>query len=452
MAQFELSALTKPISENEPCGPDLDAEGDDEFLGFIATAEAILPPDYFVPDESERGARKPFYLVKPYDALDFDAQITAGVKLNAKSHDLRLFLVLAKLQALNKDLTGFQTCVAAMSALLSEYWGAVHPRGEGDDFTLRTAALQSLDDSLISLALQNVPLITNRRYGAITYYRTLPATGKPGGDDKIDASEIARVLGDSQETELAALIETRDRLGNIRKALAQIETVYAEKLGKAALELKVLPPLLNRMHALFESAIVKRDPSAASSPMEQPPAGDGEGAEQSGATQGAALAPLPAIASTAEANAALAAVADYFSRSEPSNPALLLVRQAQALVGKSFFEAIQLLIPDQVQKAALRIGTDFPFDVPVSRLATLPPGAQPNGPGKPNGADQEPPRPAPEAKTRHEAVRLLEQVAAYYSVIEPSSAIPLLADRARALTGKDFAALLGDVLPPAKKS
>ena len=46
--------------------------------------------------------------------------------------------------------------------------------------------------------------------------------------------------------------------------------------------------------------------------------------------------------------AALAAVDHYFCSVEPSNPALLLVRQAQQLIGKSFLEVMQILIPEHI--------------------------------------------------------------------------------------------------------
>jgi hypothetical protein len=32
-----------PVSPDDPCGPDLDLEGDAEFLNFVAAAEGILP-------------------------------------------------------------------------------------------------------------------------------------------------------------------------------------------------------------------------------------------------------------------------------------------------------------------------------------------------------------------------------------------------------------------------
>ena len=67
----------------------------------------------------------------------------------------------------------------------------------------------------------------------------------------------------------------------------------------------------------------------------------------------------------------LAAAADYFARMEPSNPALLLVRQAQEMVGKSFIEVMRMLVPAYVESAAINIGRDKFFNLPIERMAEL---------------------------------------------------------------------------------
>ncbi|MGH8169876.1 MAG: type VI secretion system protein TssA, partial [Steroidobacteraceae bacterium] len=49
--------------------------------------------------------------------------------------------------------------------------------------------------------------------------------------------------------------------------------------------------------------------------------------------------------------------------------------------------------------------------------------------------------------TREEAVRTLDAVAAFFRASEPSSPIPLFIERAKRLVGKDFLAVLEDVIP-----
>jgi hypothetical protein len=68
-----------------------------------------------------------------------------------------------------------------------------------------------------------------------------------------------------------------------------------------------------------------------------------------------------AIKCGADAVDALGSVASYFSRNEPSNPALLLVRQALQLTGKSFLEVMLTLVPNTFREGddQYRPGTDF---------------------------------------------------------------------------------------------
>src|SRR5262249_31839245 len=147
---------------------------------------------------------------------------------------------------------------------------------------------------------------------------------------------------------------------------------------------------------------------------------------------------------------ALAAIGDYYSRSEPSSPILLLVRQAHQLIGKSFFEVMNILIPAHMEKAAFQIGADQFFDLPLEKLSNFaevpPPPA--NGGSEP-AEESAPAGPAPRytVANRGQALALLDQVHQYFRRSEPSSPVPMLCDRARALAERDFMGVLRDVLP-----
>ena len=197
--------------------------------------------------------------------------------------------------------------------------------------------------------------------------------------------------------------------------------------------------------ALLDGIATRRDPSLT------PLVPDAAGATPASA-ETASSVPAGAVASKSDVAAALAAVAGYFSRAEPSNPALLLVRQAEGLMGKSFLEVMRILVPNHVERAAIQIGKDQLFDLPLERLspfADIEVVAQP--PDEQASTDQPPPAAAApckiEAKTRADAIRLLEQIGAYYRIAEPSSPVPFLTERARNLAERDFVSLLREMLP-----
>jgi len=44
---LEQADFLAPLSPEAPCGPDLDAEGDAEFMNFMAAIEGLLPTDSY---------------------------------------------------------------------------------------------------------------------------------------------------------------------------------------------------------------------------------------------------------------------------------------------------------------------------------------------------------------------------------------------------------------------
>jgi type VI secretion system protein ImpA len=436
MAKLDLASLVRPVSEEQPCGADLDLEGDAAYLHFVAAAEGMLPRSFFTEVEDSTGER----IQRPFDrsSIDFNKLFNDAAPIVAQTHDLRLLVLLAKFYALNRDLTGLGKCLEAAAQWLEAQWDDVHPRAEDGDYVLRIVALESLTERVpVLLPLQFVPLVTHKRFGSVSYRSHMMATGQiPAGNDKLTSADIERAMA---EADFGDLIALRNDFGVIQKALARIMKACNERMGIGKLDLGPLTKLIGQIFDFIEEAIVKRDPSRATASSE--PAQEEDGTQPSSEPPALPQDALPSIEAAVEA---LAAATDYFRRTEPSNPGLLLLWQAQALVGKSFLDAVQLLVPAQAQRAVLRIGADTPFDLPIEKLAALAPTTPVPAADKPTG-DTSFERPL--ARTRQEANTLLERVAAFYRTTEPSSAIPLLADRARAFSGKDFMALLAEVLP-----
>lgn len=438
MASFDFIALGTAVSPEEACGPDLDLAGDADYMNFVARAEGVLPTTFFSGPEG-----------KPFDrnSIDFNAEFDAMAPLLQRTRDVRLLGILAKLLVLNRELAGFVRCIELIAALIKERWDEVHPQGIDGDFGIRMAALESLDDMPpVVFPLQYLPLINHRRLGMVTFRNWMIATGeaKPREGEEIFAP--AAIEAALMEEDLAALVEQRNRFQALQSALESIRETCVDRVGaENAAKLERLPELSRRILALLDGIATKRDPSLASVVP------DPHGVTTT-AAEGSSSVPAGAVASMQEVAAALAAVGRYFNRAEPSNPALLLVRQAEGLMGKSFLEVMRALVPNHVEQAAIHIGKDQLFELPLERLspfaeitAVEQPAEEessterlmPDGAGSPNIR----------ANTRADAIRLLEQIAAYYRVAEPSSPVPFLTERARSLAERDFLSLLKDMLP-----
>ena len=96
---IDLELLVKPVSGEDPCGPDLDSEGDPDYLNFFASAESLLPKSYFEVKDQEGNSKR----FDP-NSIDLIAQIEAVKPLLARTRDLRLVVFLAKISILGRDL------------------------------------------------------------------------------------------------------------------------------------------------------------------------------------------------------------------------------------------------------------------------------------------------------------------------------------------------------------
>jgi len=431
-----IAALCLPISQADPCGPDLDSAGDADYLNFLAQVEGILPTSFFSLEDG-----------KPFDpsTIDLQGQLAEANKLLARSRDIRLLMIRARLLILNRDLAGFAVTLGAVAECLDRYWDAVHPRPEGDDLSARRGTIAALDLPTVIFPLQYAPLFEARRTGSVTYRSWIVATGEVKarpGDVVVSAAFISEAV---TTADLASLAPARKHLALLETSVQRIGRAF-EAHGDAA-DLDSFSAQLHKMRAFV-------DPDAASGAdtlTQQPAQGD---PSQSAGTGALADAKAASLTSINDAKQALAAIAEYYTHSEPSSPALPLVRQAHQLIGKSFLEIMTVLVPSHVDKAAFQIGTNPVFDLPVSKLSFLAAnpadldvsaldGLAPAGLAQPAGSDT----PVHRVASRAQALGLLDSIQRYFRHAEPSSPVPMLCERARALAERDFMGVLEDVLP-----
>ena len=400
-----------PISPDAPCGPDLDLEGDPAFMNFLAAIEGQFPDSYFAFERK---------------SIDFSAALATAAELKTRTHDLRLMLVVAKLAVLNRDFFGFAREVADIAWALSNNWDDVHPQAERGQFTARLAQLGALNDNpVVVLPLQYATLLQSEREGPLAYRAVMVTAGDVklrDGEKLASAGAIERILA---SIEIGTLSDAYATLSQLKADLAAISQITAERVDhQGAVKFEALTPLVEKMLAFAQAALARRDPSLAPSPEIAPPESTSE----------ALIAPS-AFGTLADVDVALAAALGYFQAREPSSPALLLIAQARATLGKNLYEVMRLLAPRHADNARVFVGPSDAFSIPVSALQDAP--APDFNPGE-----------APAALSRAHAFTLIDQVATHLRSVEPSNPAPYLLDRARALAARDFLSLLGEVFAP----
>src|SRR5713101_2790003 len=399
-------------------------EADADYLNFFAGVEGVLPTTFFSVEDGS-----------PFDrsTVNIKGQLDAMKPFLQRTRDIRLLILQARLSILNKDLGGFALNLAATAYWLDKFWNDVHPRPQPGD-SARSGAVGSLELPTVIFPLQYAPLVEARRLGPISYRTWMIATGEVQprtGEVQLPQAAVTEAISTADPEVLAA---TRKNIALVKTSLDSIRNVFLTNGDSAGLD-KLLP-LVATIRGFIDPQAAAADAGAAD---------DGAASDLAAAGEAG-----PAPTSLAQASEALAAIADYYSRSEPSSPVLLLVRQAHHLIGKSLFEVMSILIPAQMEQAAFHIGADQFFDLPLGKLSNFADVSPASGDGAGQSIEESAPGgPAPRytVTSRAQAIGLLDQVHHYFRRSEPSSPVPMLCDRARALAERDFMGVLRDVLP-----
>ena len=435
MAGVDLDAFLTPVKQDQPCGPDLDFEGDLQFMNYMARAEGLLPESFFAFD------RASIEYAKEFDQIGELCEMT---------RDLRLIVLYAKLSMLNRDTSTFAKALATAAAAIDQWWDEIHPRGEDGDFMMRVATLQSLDDPPhVILPLQSAPLIDNRRYGAVSYRAWQIANGAQQpreGEQPVDVSTLERAL---LESDIEGIIARRDELLAISKSCQTIADVSAEKGGyDNQITLDKLKSVSIDIATVLDRHVATRDPAralVAASEGEEAETETAEGTATAGPAGGPASTLPAALSSRKDAVRALAAAAAYFASFEPSSPALMLVRYAEKLMGKSFFEVVRALVPDYANRAAITFGQNS-VRLSVGQVADNIGYSGDSGSNGGSSADDGEENATPiVVYSRRDAMKLLDLVVSYFRTTEPASPIPIIISRAREVGERDFLNLLKDL-------
>lgn len=428
MTEVELETRTAPIDDALPCGRDLEAEDDDAFLNFMSASEMSLPDQYFV--EDHEGTRKPFFTDERFKDVNLDVSIASANQFLKRTHDLRLLCLLAKIEIFNRRTVDFQLTLETIAIMLERYWETLHP---GPASGLRTGILERLNEHYtVVTALNNAPLFRSQRFGVVSW-QSYQAVVREGGGNRegADTSSTDRVMIKECEINPSPIEATQAIFKSLAQAIARI--------GAACTGLPDGPPNLQRLAEAVTRIRGLLD-------RINPPV-HAEGTELVATEPGEEFGNVgdaTSFETTAHAVQALAVATRYIGETEPSSPALLLLRQAQAMVGKSFLDTLAMLLPDQVRRATVNVASLPIFSLPLTQL---------DGKGRASDEqvddpeDSTPLSPLPRIGSRSEAFALLDRVGAYYRAVEPSSPIPLLLQAAHDFAGKDFLSLIKGMLP-----
>lgn len=338
MSAIDVAKLLEPVSEDSPCGEDL--EYDPDFGELDRTAQGT--PGHVMGDEEI-----------PPEPPNWDEVREGAEALMQRTKDLRVATHLANAALHLEGLPGLAVGLDLINRLLHDYWNDVHPQldeEDDNDPTIRMNSLMPLNsrEGVIG-GLDQAVLVSSKTLGRFSLRDIRLASGEitlPEGDETpvpdpahIDAAfldcELDELTGNSEAVDqCVATVTDLDAY-----AREQVGVELAPELNDLAAELKVIRGMLKEQLGRRGVAV---EPE--------------EGEETAGV---AAATSVPGeIRTRDDAVRALDRVSEYFRKNEPSSPVPLLLQRAKRLVAKDFMEILRDLTPQGVTEAEMIGGLD----------------------------------------------------------------------------------------------
>lgn len=332
---IDADELLKPISEDSPCGEDL--EYDNEFGELERAAQGK--------EEQQIGDT-----IVAAEEPEWKDVAKRAEKLFSRTKDMRVAMYLLR-GAVNVDgILGLHASLRILHGLVGDFWDTVHPLldpDDGNDPTMRVNIVTGLCDSASVLnAVAKAPLVSSRMLGRFSLRDMKLAAGElsPGPDEPVpETSGIEAAFMDAPAEDVQAMLQA---LQDSADMVVAIEATLTEKVGAAnATDLNPLVHLLRECASEANEQAARR--GLGSDDIEA--TGDeGEGEAGGGGGGGAPVARAGEIASREDVVRVLDKMCDWYARAEPSSPVPLLLRRAKKLVHMDFMDIIRDLASDGV--------------------------------------------------------------------------------------------------------
>lgn len=350
MSPSEIELLQSPVEGPFPCGEDLEYD-----------------PDFMALQQATTGKREQQFgsTIIPAEPPDWARVERIAKQLCTRTRDLRVLVPLTLAWTESRGLPGYVDGLQVVDAVLQKFWSDVHPRvvvdedfedplprmnalaalaeSEGLGRSVRDARL--LDDGGAAMSLRQVEaLLDSSKTDQVDY---------PGGIGRL--RDAARRAHEKEAPPVVALRAALDLLQRIRqtseRALGQS---WAPDFSRLERSLRTVVQLLPEQAQPDPSQAVEAPSGVASDggiPTESvvPNAAEGTAANGGAGLRAASIKDIE-ISSRDDVQVLLEKACLYLERAEPSHPAPMLIRRAQRLLDLNFFQIIEELVPEGLQK------------------------------------------------------------------------------------------------------
>ncbi len=327
-----IETLLSPISEALPSGDDL--EYDAAFTALQADAQ---------PKAEQQFGDTLIAAVEP-EWRDLTVRATDLLK---RSKDVRLGVLALRAATHTQGVEGFSLGLTLLVGLVDRFWDTLHPQldtEDDNDPTMRMNALAPLSDSSMVLRdLHDCVLGTSRAVGAIRVRDIAIAYGKLTASGKDPAYSLPQVTDALLDIYSATPKVFHLAIG--AAALAQqLEALIEAKTGRGdQIDLKPLRTLTHLLRTVCQATVTAANPQAAEAAE-----AEADGNIAPGAARAAGGPMRGEISTRQDALQMLDKVIAFLEKTEPGNPAPMLIKRAKRLVGVSFIDIMNDLAPDAI--------------------------------------------------------------------------------------------------------
>jgi type VI secretion system protein ImpA len=350
LAQSEIDLLQEPVEGPLACGEDLEYD-----------------PDFMALHQATAGKREQQFgsTIIPAEPPDWARVERIAKQLCTRTRDLRVLVPLTLAWTESRGLPGYVEGLQLVDVVLRKFWDDVHPRVVDDGFedplprmnalaalaeaeglgrSVRDARL--LDEGGASMSLRQVEALLDSS-------KTDHQIDYPGGIGRLkDAVRRAQEKAAPPVVALRTALELLQRIRETsERALGQS---WAPDFSRLERSLRTVAQLLPEQ-VQAEEAVAGEAQSEA-----DPQGGSVGGAVANGAVGGTAanggtglrqvLVKDIEISSREDVQVLLEKACQFMERTEPSHPAPMLIRRAQRLLDLNFFQIIEELVPEGLQK------------------------------------------------------------------------------------------------------
>lgn len=342
MSEFDLDSFLAELSEDAPCGDDLEYDP-----AFTALETLVLgKPEQQIGD-SINVAEPPNWSAVQKDALD----------LSNRTHDLRVAQILSEASMHVDGLQGLHNSFRLFTGFLGKFWEPVHPQLDPDDDndpTQRINILNSLCDfERMIRPLHLIPLVQSRGFGQYGLRDIQVANGRIPAPEDGDVSSLSEIQAAFKDCGAEDLKLNLDAAEGCIDELQKMEKAFTDRLGvQDSPDFSSLQTVLKEIHQVIAeeySDLTGEDVGF-----------DGDEIEASQSSSGGtgSSAKPGSIQSSQDVIRVLDLVCDYYRKQEPSSPIPILLNRAKKLVSKDFMEIMQDLAPDGVSQVEMFQGRD----------------------------------------------------------------------------------------------